>query len=59
MREEKKIIKAWITIPLDIEKWNIGSLIYSTKEEAEMQLQEKEKLQPCEISFISPKRVER
>lgn len=56
----KKIIKAWITIPKDIEKWNIGSLIYKTKEEAKEQLVEGEKLQSCEISFTqsrSPRKL--
>ena len=51
MKKEIKIIKAWITIPIDIERWNIGSLIYSTKEEAEWQLREGEELFSCEIIF--------
>ena len=53
MKKEKKTIKAWITVPPDIDKWKVGSLIYSTRLEAELQQREWEKIYPCEIIILT------
>ena len=49
MKKRTKKIKAWIILPPDVEKLSIGSLIFCTKQEAENQKRENEKVIECEI----------
>ena len=54
MKKTQKI-EAWIIIPKDLAKWSIGSLIFSTKKDAEFNLRKEdgEKIYPCEIIIKS------